>query len=47
MYTGPMEITANTNPHFMYEFRWETSKNESLANNDITMMLITETILRV
>jgi hypothetical protein len=47
MYIRPMELTANTNPHFMYEFRRETSKNESLANNDTTMMLITETILHV
>jgi hypothetical protein len=42
----PPHIGANTDPLFMYESRGETHKNESLADDNTTLMELTENNLR-
>jgi hypothetical protein len=38
----PPYVTSNTNPFFMHECRGETTKNESLADDNTTLMELTE-----
>jgi hypothetical protein len=42
----PLALATNCDPFFMSESRWETSKNESLADDNTTMMLLDESNLR-
>jgi hypothetical protein len=42
----PMELPANTSSFFMYESRGETAKNESLADDNTTLLLLEESNLR-
>jgi hypothetical protein len=42
----PSFITANSDPFFMFESRRETHKNESLADDNTTLMELTEDNLR-
>jgi hypothetical protein len=42
----PPHVNANPNPFFMYESLGETNKNESLADDNTTLMEFTENNLR-
>jgi hypothetical protein len=42
----PPEITVNNSPHFMFESRGETTRNESLADDNTTLLVLNESNLR-
>ncbi len=41
----PPEITVNNSPHFMFESRGETTRNESLADDNTTLLVLNESNL--